>query len=1157
MNCTYFWRFCLVPIPLGMLFLCFFISAQLANLNFKHGPPLASPVPVPAHTQCYFQPAVLTTPQRAKHVPRHYTRADPFTALRERPADYKPRYTRAELLAVNNPAAFPSKETLARLRQLHIGFCLPKKRGCRGGGRKKHGRPIPVSQVLRSSHTPQRVLGEERHDHGPFPPSIVSDVTPMPPRPQGCNLSNLVVIPLQDSATLPKQLCMCVFNAQSVGKSSKRSSITDFIRDHDVDAMLLTETWLRQSGDEAKCSDLTPPGYTLLSFPRHCNSKIKRGGGLAFIIKDSLADHCSTTTDFPFPHVTFELAQLTLTIHQQRVSFFLVYRPPPSKKNELLTSCFFEELPDFLEFCVDNQRSIVIAGDFNFHFDNAMNVNTRKLCDQLDMFSITQTVSEPTHISNHILDLVMHKNFDNLIHSTRTVHDLASDHYSILCHLAIQKPKRPAKFVSTRSVSKIDHNKFSNDIIQFVTPNMCISELNNTLITIFDKHAPVHQFKVRDKSTPWYNVVADQLSELKRERRRAERRWVSSPSTVSAQIYDTAKEKVTNLVDNAKSSFYSSLVSSSTNCKQLFHNMSSLLGKTKKVSLPTVSDINVLPNMFADFFRNKILMIRNSFPSVSQSVTSNSVSFSGTPLVEFTPVSEDFVRKTILRTAPKSCELDPLPTKLLCNHLDHLLPSITNIMNKSLTTGIVPPEFKTAIVRPLLKKATLDPNNLKNYRPISNLSFLSKLLERIILHQLFSHLTTHKLLSVHQSAYRAGHSTETALLRILNNILVSLDQDKISTLLLLDLSAAFDTIDHEILFSRLEHDFGIKNTALNWFRSYLSERKQTVLVNGQKSSESPLDFGVPQGSVLGPVLFILYTTPLTHLIDSHSVHHEIYADDTQLNHCSSPSNYNCLVQSLQDCVSEVKLWMSDNRLKLNDDKTEAIRFSPTSASSCSLPSTIALGNTTISFSDCVRDLGFFFDQDLSMNQQVIKTCQAAYIELRRISSIRQYLTTEATKTLVSACILSRLDYCNSLLAGYPQKLLRPLQQVQNSAAKLIFKARKSQHCTPLLRELHWLPIEQRIKYKTSCLCFHIISGTAPQYLSDLVNIYVPSRSLRSSSDDRIFRVPKFNREKHGGRAFSSSAIQTWNSLPFSVRHSPSLSSFKTNLKTHLFKQSYE
>lgn len=399
---------------------------------------------------------------------------------------------------------------------------------------------------------------------------------------------------------------------------------------------------------------------------------------------------------------------------------------------------------------------------------------------------------------------------------------------------------------------------------------------------------------------------------------------------------------------------------------------------------------------------------------------------------------------------------------------------------------------------------------------------------------------------------RSGHSTETVLLRVLNDLLTALNDETNSVLLLLDLSAAFDTIDHKILLSRFKINFGVENVALNWFRSYPLERKQSVFINGTKSSEQSLDFGVPQGSVLGPVLFVLYTSPLTHLINSHSIRHEMYADDTQLENADSPNNYPNLVLSLQNCITEVKLWMSQNRLKLNDDKTEALCVSPPSADLSSLPSSISVGNIAIPFSPSVCDLGFFLYQNLSMKEHITKTCQTAYMEIRRISSIHHYLTEDATKTLVSACLLFRLDYCNSLLAGCPQTHIRPLQQ--HSAARLVLKARKSQHCTPLLKKkLHWLPIEHRILYKISCLCFYVVTGTAPVYLSELLSIYVPSRSLRSKADGRKFCMPAPpSRQRQGGRAFTHFAVETWNSLPHSVRHSPSFTSFKTNLKTYLF-----
>ena len=192
-----------------------------------------------------------------------------------------------------------------------------------------------------------------------------------------------------------------------------------------------------------------------------------------------------------------------------------------------------------------------------------------------------------------------------------------------------------------------------------------------------------------------------------------------------------------------------------------------------------------------------------------------------------------------------------------------------------------------------------------------------------------------------------------------------------------------------------------------------------------------------------------------------------------------------------------------------------------------------------------------------MKTQINKICQSCYLEIRRIGSVRHFLTTEATKTLVTSLILSRIDYCNSLLAGLPQGLLESLQRVQNCAARLIFKSRRSDHVTPLLMKLHWLPVQYRIEYKLSVLCYHIICEFAPTYLSDLTHLYVPSRSLRSSADTRIFKVPLTKKKYQGQRAFSFIGPVTWNSLPREIRYAETVTEFKCQLKTHLFSKAYE
>ena len=225
-----------------------------------------------------------------------------------------------------------------------------------------------------------------------------------------------------------------------------------------------------------------------------------------------------------------------------------------------------------------------------------------------------------------------------------------------------------------------------------------------------------------------------------------------------------------------------------------------------------------------------------------------------------------------------------------------------------------------------------------------------------------------------------------------------MDSDNISVLLLLDLSAAFDTIDHQILFSGLNSVFGIQSTALQWFHSYLSDRYQSTSVNNSSSSQSKFMYGVPQGSVLGPILFVLYTTPRSNIIANHSVNYQLFADDTQLQKSAHLSEVIILTKELNACTDDIKTWMMENQLKLNDDKTEALLFPLSSSlkpSTVSLPDSIILGSDNIPISDSASNLGFILDLKLSMEKHVIKICQTAYFELKRISSIRRFLTEDS------------------------------------------------------------------------------------------------------------------------------------------------------------------
>ena len=264
---------------------------------------------------------------------------------------------------------------------------------------------------------------------------------------------------------------------------------------------------------------------------------------------------------------------------------------------------------------------------------------------------------------------------------------------------------------------------------------------------------------------------------------------------------------------------------------------------------------------------------------VDVSVVNN---FVGSPLTNFTEATEAEILNIIKQSPSKSCELDPLPTWLLKECTSELVPLITDIVNMSLRESLIPTTLKTALIRPLLKKTGLDSDILKNYRPVSNLTFISKIIEKVVSGRLNEHMHNNNMYDPLQSAYKEKHSTETALIKVQNDILSALDAGSSSILLMLDLSAAFDTIDHDILLSRLRNLYGISGGALDWFRSYLTSRIQRVVIDNSVSGDQELDFGVPQGSVLGPRIYCMYTKPVSGIIERHGLSYHSYADDTQL-----------------------------------------------------------------------------------------------------------------------------------------------------------------------------------------------------------------------------------------------------------------------------------
>ena len=693
-----------------------------------------------------------------------------------------------------------------------------------------------------------------------------------------------------------------------------------------------------------------------------------------------------------------------------------------------------------------------------------------------------------------------------------------------------------------------------------------VETYNFVLAELLEKHAPLkNKTIIVRENVPWFN---DEIKSQKLKRRKLENVWRQLKQRKNENDHDeiekskirykNARTKVVNMIDREKVLCYNKKIE---NCnkdqKQLFQVLNELLCTKSDTKLPECDSDEILANDFNKFFVKKIEKIREDLSKhqngyIIQEMSPPSI------LHGYEPVSETEVRRIISKASNASCSLDPIPTRLLKAVLDELLPVLTKITNSSIMSGVFPNCLKSAIVRPHLKKPSLSNNEFKNFRPVSNIPFVSKIIEKSVTSQVNRHMEENQIFEPLQSAYRAHHSTETALIRIQNDILGDLDDRRGVVLVLLDLSAAFDTIDHSVLKSRLKHRIGVTDIALKWFESYHHERTQRVLVNNTTSESISLPFGAPQGSTIGAEEYKLYTIPLGDIIRRHGLQFHLYADDGQL-HVSFVLNRSEDLQNalekIANCTRDIKKWMTENYLKLNDEKTEVIIITPRNTHSLNVTS-VNIGDTTVPITKSAKNIGVTFDANLTLHEHITNTCRACFMQLRKIASIRRYISIEACESLVHALITSRLDYCNSMLYGLPNYQLKRLQCVQNMAARIVKQVGKYDHISPIMFELHWLPVHKRIEFKMLTMTFKIIHGLAPSYLEELIELNHPKRVLRSGTNHFTLKVPRYRTKTYGLRRFSVSAPTLWNRLPDKLRESTDFSVFKKLLKTHLFKEAY-
>lgn len=968
--------------------------------------------------------------------------------------------------------------------------------------------------------------------------------------------SVLVHIHIERHSASPRNrsLTFGLLNIRSL--ANKLDDLLEVRQDQGVAVLLLTETW--HDSTSVSMQRLRSDGYRVIERARpriRDDTLATNHGGVAVIAEPGV---CLSAVDIGRHPTTFECLVVRITSRSSSCVVLLVYRPGSVP----VTNGFFVELADVIDRLITLVDPIIVAGDFNVRPKQATDPIDRRFDEVLTAHGLTCRVATPTHQCGGVLDIIATR--DDLPPPVVDVLDVGlSDHMLLRWSTSLTRPSPVYTSLTSRPWRHLDVKEFIEGLR---SSSLCdpaewlrhdvdslLRLYNDEITAVLDRVVPVRTVRCRRRpSDPWFDDECRSAKRCVRLLERASRRANSCEAAAAAAVWTAERRRYRHLLKGKRQAFWQHKIESERfHPRQLWRSVDALLGRGR-----VQADTDITADEFHRYFDTKVANVR--------------AATAGAPEPDFMPVRahcqlHDFKLVTaadviaVIRSLPdKQCSSDPLPTRLLKDNVDILAPFCVELFNRSLLTGTVPPSFKSAYITPLLKKTDLDPADVKSYRPISNLSVLSKLLERLVARQLIDYLNTAGLMPILQSAYRAYHSTETAVLRVMSDILQAIDAGNLAMLTLLDLSAAFDTVDHPTLLRRLQQTYGLDGTVLGWFSSYLKGRTQSVCRRGKKSTPTVVLCGVPQGSVLGPILFLLYTADLLQLIEGHQLHPHLYADDTQVYGFCSPSDTFTLQGQMSACVDSVAIWMQSNRLQLNSVKTEVLWCSSTRRQHQIPQVPIRIGADTITPVVSVRDLGIYLDSDLSMRTHVSKTASSCFAMLRQIRSIQRSTSAAALRSIVVSLVLSRLDYGNALLAGLPDCLLARLQSVQNAAARLIFTARKYDHITPLLCDLHWLRLRERIDYKLAVLVFRCLHGLAPSYLArDIhrVGDLDGRRHLRSALTAQL-DVPRSRCATIGDRTFAVAAARAWNRLPPSVTSAASMSVFKKLLKTHLFSSTY-
>ena len=916
------------------------------------------------------------------------------------------------------------------------------------------------------------------------------------------------------------------------------SEVAFLLQQSRLDVLAVTETHLSESISD---SEVVIDGYCILRLDR----ETRKGGGVAFFYKNNL--DIRVVPKYHDKHL--EALWVELVLHSQRLLLGCVYRPPDY-------GVFYNYFKIILEKIWLKRKNVMIMGDFNSDL-LSNNDNSRKLSQLLSSFNYKNLIKKPTRVSetsSTLLDLMIVSNPCKIL--TSGVIDYAIADHKFIYAIYDLKPRKPNPIIITSQSFKNVNEKQLQEDLEYAPWWACLTfqDIDDMAWAwevmykdIINSHATTRQVKIKQNSLPWMNsTIRKQMN----KRYKLLKLCDGTPTTANHwKEYKTIRNRISKLMKKAEVNYWSTKFAKSNSAKEFWKNVNEVTGKSKNkgTSIAVLCDPN---NKEIANDLEKATLINSYFCSIGKELSNRYAPVDHSTLHTFIyrvsdPVTQDLcLDPKILETdlsklkAKKASGPDGISSRSLILANTSIAHGLLTIYQKCFDLCQFPITWKTAKVTPIFKKGSRQ--DVANYRPISLLSIPAKLLESQVCNIIDEHLHGNTLLNKNQWGFTKGLSTESMLVAMTEKWRYAMDNGSVVGAIFIDFQKAFDTVSHTLISTKL-HSVGISGLLHQFLINYLTYRRQFTTVNGERSPTLPLEYGVPQGSLLGPRLYTIYVNDLPEYVTAGEIF--IYADDTTV-YCTG-KDVGTVISSLNTIMEQILSWSSSNLLTIHPIKTEAMILSRSRFIGPLPP--VRFGQGFVKFVNSTTCLGVTIDDQLNWSTHlnlIKKRFNSKVAALRRM----RHLPSKVLNDIYFHTIIPSITYCISVWGNCSSTLLESLNHTHARACRIICRIPPSLDDTSCLSRAKWQDINYLYYKRILVLMYKAYVDEAPASIASLFTKKVTTRSIRIPNQLNIIRP----RTEFGRRSLTYRGPVIWNFLNRLVHISnTTLMSFKTILKKHV------